>query len=130
MQVQQWQLQHWALFALVGSIPLAWASPGGTVKIFACFAFLAGISYSASRAEGVRTAPKPLLLGGCDTTIFLFIILIRPVLVDIFIADLEEGVNSMLMTFLDDDKTELCLPVGMQKNNAKGTGKVRKMGGK
>lgn len=78
----------------------------------------------------MRTAPKPLLLGGCDTTIFLFIILIRPILVDIFIADLEEGVNSMLMTFLDDDKTELCLPVGMQKNNTKGTGKVRKMGGK
>lgn len=85
---------------------------------------------SASRTEGVRTAPKPLLLGGYDTTIFLFIILIRPVLVDIFIADLEEGVNNMLMTFLDDDKTELCLPVGTQKNNAKGTSKVRRMGGK
>lgn len=112
------------------SVPPAWASPGGTVEVFAYFASPASTSYSGSRAEGVRTAPKPSLLGAYETTVFLFIILIRPVLADVFIADLEEGVNSMLMTFSDDDKTGFCLSVGMQKNNTKGTSEVRKTGRK
>lgn len=97
------------------------------IEVFACFASPASTSYSGSRAEGVRTAQKLSLLGAYETTIFLFVILIRSVLVDIFIADLEEGVNSMLMVFPDDDKTGFCLPVGMQKNNTKGTSEVRKM---
>ncbi|PKU49007.1 voltage-dependent t-type calcium channel subunit alpha-1i isoform x1 [Limosa lapponica baueri] len=66
-------------------------------------------------------ALKPSLLGAYETTIFLFIVLIRPVLVDIVIGDLEEGVNSMLMTFPDDDKTVFCLLVRTEKNNRKGT---------
>lgn len=75
----------------------------------------------------MRTAPKPLLLQAYETVIFLFIILIRHILADIFLADLEEGVNSMLLTFLDDDEIGFCLPVGMQKNNSKGQIEVKKM---
>ncbi|XP_010190825.1 PREDICTED: voltage-dependent T-type calcium channel subunit alpha-1I-like, partial [Mesitornis unicolor] len=41
------------------------------------------------------------LLGVYETTIFLFIILIRPVLVDIFIADLEEGGFSLAAGMAD-----------------------------
>lgn len=36
----------------------------------------------------------------------------------------------MLLTFPDDDETGFCLPVGMQKNNTKGTIEVKKMGRK
>lgn len=98
--------------------------------MFAHFASPASTSYSGSRAEGVRTAPRPSLLGAYETTVFLFVILIRPILVDIFIADLEEEVNSMLTTFPDDDKTGSCLLTGTQKNNTKGASEVRKMGRK
>lgn len=63
----------------------------------------------------MRTAPKPLLLQAYETAIFLFIILIGPILADIFLADLEEGVNSMLLTFLDDDEIGFCLPEGCRK---------------
>lgn len=112
------------------SIPPVWASPGGTFEICAHFASPASTAYSGSRAESVRTAPKPLLLQAYETAIFLFIILIRPILADIFLADLEEGVNSMLLIFLDDDEIGFSLPVGMQKNNSKGTIEVKKMGKK
>lgn len=77
----------------------------------------------------MRAVLKPSLLGAYET-IIIFITSIRPVLVDIFIAGLEEGVSSMLMTFPDDDKTGFCLPVWMQKNNTKGASEVRKMGRK
>ena len=56
---------------------------------------------------------------------FFFSILIRPVLAGTFIADVNKGVNNMLMTFPDDDETGLYLLVRTWKSNRKGSSEVR-----
>lgn len=129
--MRDWKSASLALAAICActshnSVPLVWGSPWNTTSY----------SYTLPLLQVLCVLAQRLRMWGWlqgqhswEPTGALFnkpiSILIGPVLAGIFIADVNKGVNNMLMTFPDDDEMGLYLLVRTWKNNRKGSSEVR-----